>query len=202
MAIATGVAGLGIGAAKFFEGRKMQKRGEEFIADFEWQDLQNPYENQQVSTLGADMMAEQTNIGTASATEALRAGGTRALVGGLGRIEANRNTINTQAAANLDEQQKAIDRMSAQQLSANQVMEEKRQTDELAGYGQMMNVGLGMKNQGMSDLLNSVGSISQGLMGISKPEPTQNEVQTVTSSIKPVGTTYQNTPSTSLPWMR
>lgn len=201
--IATAGVGLAMGAAKFFEGRAMQKKGEQFAENFDWQELQNPYENQQVSTLGSDLRTEQANIGAASATEALRTGGTRALVGGLGRVEAGRNIVNREEAVNLDEQQKVIDRAKAQQDVMNQQMIEKRQGDELAGYGQMMNVGMGMKNQGMSDVLSGVGALGQGLSGLGQQGlgEQQPPVEPV-SSLQPVGTTYNNTPTARLPWSR
>ena len=88
MAIATGAIGAGTGLAKFFEGRSMQKRAQSNIDSFKWDDLTNPYKGMQVSTLGADLQTEQANINTATSTEAMRAGGTRALVGGLGRQQA------------------------------------------------------------------------------------------------------------------
>jgi hypothetical protein len=190
---ATGAVGTGVGVAKFFEGRSMQKEGERFIENFEWNDLENPYEDLSVSTLGAEMVNEQTNIGSASAVEALRQGGTRGIIGGLGRVEANRNNINTQTAANLDGQQKVLDRDKAQQEVLNQNMIEKRQTDELAGYGQMVNVGMGLKNQGLSDVVNGIGSISQGLAGMEKPE-----APSPISTLKPAGLTYSSAPTTSM----
>lgn len=162
----SGAVGAATGVAKFFEGRSMQKRAEKFIENFEWQDLQNPYRNQQVSTLGADLLKEQANIASATDVEALRAGGTRALAGGLGRVDARRNVLNREIASNLDEQQKAINASIANQEAVNQNMVEKRQTDELAGYGQMMNVGMGTKYQGLTNVVNGLGAMGQGLQGI------------------------------------
>jgi hypothetical protein len=188
---ATGVASVGIGAAKFFQGRAMQKKGEKFIENFEWQDLQNPFENQQVSTMGRDYMQEQSNIGSATATEALRSGGQRALVGGLGRVEAARNDMNRQVATNLDTQQQAINTDIARQATVNQSTIEKRQGDELAGYGQMMNVGMGVQNQGLTEITNGLGSI-----GASAAQGAFNSNPAVSGIGAPqaAGTTYSNQP--------
>lgn len=206
MAIATAAtAGVStvMGAAKFFQGRKMQKEGERFVENFEWQDLQNPYESLSVSTLGSDLMQEQTNIGSASSVEALRNAGTRGVLGGLGRVEANRNLVNAQTASNLDTQQKEIDRLAASQDVANQNLMEKRQTDELAGYGQMINVGMGMKNQGMADIVNGLGAAGQAMAGLPSPNSAQqNPLQQSVSSFTPAGSTYSNLPSANLPWLR
>lgn len=164
MGTVTAGAGLLGGAAKFFSGRSMQKKAEKFIENFEWQDLENPFENEQVSTLGSDLRTEQSNIGAATATEALRSGGTRGLAN-IGKIEAQRNITNAETAAGLDEQQKAINTRIAQQESINQGMIEKRQADELAGYGQMMNVGMGIKSQGFDNVINAFGAFGQTSAG-------------------------------------
>lgn len=165
MAIATAAVGVTVAAVKFFEGRAKQKKAERFIENFEWQDLTNPYETEQVSTLGSDFMQEQANIGASAATAALRTGGSRSIVGGLGRIETERSKVNRQVATNLDEQQKAINTRMAQQEVANQAIIEKRQADELAGYGQLMNVGMGLKYQGMTDMVNAAGAAASAYGG-------------------------------------
>lgn len=172
MAISTGVAAIGAAGsiAKFFEGADMQRNAQKYINDFKWQDLSNPYQNLQVSTLGSDLQKEQSNLAASQDVNALQQGGTRALVGGLGRVEAQRNLTNRTIASNLDEQQKAIDRMKAQQDVANQQMIENRQANELQGYGQMMNVGLGMKYQGINDLANVAGAGATSLQSMNEGE--------------------------------
>ncbi len=42
MATATAAAGIAGGAAKFFTGNAMQKKGQKFIDNFKWNELQNP----------------------------------------------------------------------------------------------------------------------------------------------------------------
>lgn len=152
-------AGLGLigGAAKFFEGRRMQRDAQRAIDAFEWQDLQNPYEGLQVSTLGADLQREEASRLASGQVDALRGAGTRGLVGGLGRVQAQNQLLNRQIAANLDEQQRRLDFATAQQDVVNQNMIEQRLANELAGYGQQMNVGMGMKYGGISDAINSIG---------------------------------------------
>lgn len=165
MAIATGSIGLATSAAKFFEGKAMQKKGQEAIDNFQWQDLTNPYENLEVSTIGSDLRKETQQIGEATAIDALGKGGARALVGGLGKVQANRNVVNKEIAAGLDEKQKQIDFAAAGQDVRNQAMKEKREADELAGYGNMMNTGLGMKQGAYGDLLNTAGFVGQTDIG-------------------------------------
>lgn len=165
MAIATASIGVLGGAAKFFEGQAMQRKAQGLINDFNWQDLQNPYENQQVSTLGSDLQTEQLNTNTAGNVEALRSGGNRALVGGLGRVQAQTNDVNRQIAADLDQQQKQLDFAKSGQDVRNQDIMEKRQGDELAGFGAMLGAGQQAKYGGMTDILNTAGYLGQNDFG-------------------------------------
>ena len=149
------VTGLVGGASKFFEGRKMQRKAEGLIKEFEWEDLESPFKDVQVSTLGAYLRAEEASRNTATAMNTLRSGGTRAIVGGVGRVQENNNIVNREIAAGLDQQQKNIDLMEAQDRVTIRGMKEKRQADELQGYGQMMNTGMNMRYQGIADLYNT-----------------------------------------------
>jgi len=153
MSTATGLYG---GISKFFEGKKMQKRGQKLIDNFEFSDLDNVQEDRQVSTRASDLAVEQGNIMAATSTEAIRSGGARAIAGGLGRVQARQNDIVNQAGANLDMQEKEIQAATARDNAAIRSMRESREANELAGYGQMMNVGMGMKYQGTTDVYNTL----------------------------------------------
>lgn len=191
MAMATaaqGVLGLVGGISKFSEGRKMQQAAQENIDKFEWQDPQNAFRNNQVSTLGSDIQREESARGTATAVDALKAGGTRAIIGGVGQVVAQNNNVNKQIGANLDQQKKQIDLMASQDDVNIRNMIEKRQTDELAGYGAQLNAGMGMKYKGIGDAINAVGAIGQGLTGgANKETSTGGEEPTEEQAIKAAG---------------
>src|SRR6056300_1446580 len=106
MGIAAGAvtAGVGLagGVAQFFSGRKMKREAQSAIDNFEWQDLNNAYENVQISTVGSDLQREEAARRMATTTDALRAGGNRALVGGLGRAQAQNILMNREIGADLD----------------------------------------------------------------------------------------------------
>ena len=169
MAMATaaqGAIGLVGGAAKFFEGRKMQQEANKNIAAFKWDELQNVGESLQVSTLGSDLAVEENARNTATAVDSLRGGGNRALVGGLGRIMSQSDNVARKAGADLDMQQKEIDKITANDSVRIRDMKETRQTDELAGYGAQLNAGMDLKQQGISNVMNAVGTIGQGASGL------------------------------------
>jgi hypothetical protein len=168
MATATAAAGIAGGAAKFFSGRAQQRKGEKFINNFKWQELKDPYGDLAVSTLGADMRKEEASRTTATSVDALSQGGARTLLGGLGKVQDSNNQVNKDIAAGLDEQQKNLDKLSAGQIVANQTVIEKRQGDELAGYGQMVNTGMGQKWAGVDGAINALASYSNSIEEVGK----------------------------------
>ena len=167
MATATAIGTAG-GAAKFFEGRNMQRDAQKSINEFEWQNLANPYKDMQVSTMGADLQQEEAGRNTATSMDAVRNGGLRAIAGNVAGIQAQNNAVNMQIGANLDQQQQQINQMTAGQYVNNQNMMEQRQSNELAGYGQMMNVGMGLKYQGVDNVYNSVANAESAIMDLVK----------------------------------
>lgn len=157
--MASAIGGAISGFGKIKRGKAMEKAGNEGIANFEWQDLSNPYKNLAPSTAGAEMRQEEAARATSTSVNALRSGGVRGVVGGVGRVQAQNNLVNKDIAAGIDEQQKALDMAAAGQDVNNQGVIEKRQQDELAGYGNMVDVGMDMRNSGMGDLVAAAGAI-------------------------------------------
>ena len=159
-------AGLGAigGIAKIRQGRQMQDRAQSFIDDFQWQELQNVHDGRQVSTMSADLQREEMARNTATMVQAARNGGSRGIAN-LGKIQQNNITANRQIGADLDKQRFSIDRDRAQDQTVVRAMTEKRQADELQGYGQMLNVGMQMKQGGFSDMLNGFMGAALGIGG-------------------------------------
>lgn len=162
--MASAIGGAISGFGKIKKGKRMERAGQAGIDNFEWQDLSNPYKDLAISTAGSDLATENLATNTATAVNALRSGGTRGIVGGVGRVQANANQVNKEIAANLDAQQKNKDYAAAGQDVNNQSMIEKRQGDELAGYGNMMDVGMDMQSNGMGDLVAAGGALDNVAM--------------------------------------
>lgn len=155
MAIATAVTGLATSTASFFEGRAKERRAAEAMRKFRFDELSNPYRKTSVSTLGSDLQKEQASAATAQSLETLEGAGARAVFSGVPQIQAANQNLNKQIGANLDEQRKQLDFAEAGQDVRNQELTRKSQEQELAGYGNLMNVGMGMKYQGLGQLTNT-----------------------------------------------
>lgn len=162
-AVAVGGTAYGIASdiSKQKEGRKMQREAQQRIDSFKWQDLTNPYKTLQVSTLGADLRREEAQLTESGVIDTLQQSGTRGVLGGTGALQTNQNKLNRDIAVNLDEQQKDIDKMAAQEDARIRDIQEQRQQAELAGYGQMLSTGMNMNYAGQAGVTNGLLAASQ-----------------------------------------
>ena len=144
MATATAITGaVAVGASLYqsYEGKKREREAEKEIENYQRQELQNAYADVQVSQLGANLRREELARSQATSTDALRAGGVRGLVGGLGQVQAQGTQVSRDIAANLDQQQKQIDFARAQDDTQIRQIQEQRENADLAGLGQAVEVG-------------------------------------------------------------
>lgn len=151
---------------KYEEGKKFMKKAEGLMNAFEWQDLDNAFAKLQVSTLGSDLQNETIGRTSSTAMDAIKAGGARSILGGTNKVVQATNDATNRVSADLDKQRKTIDYAAATDDVRIRDMVERRQAEELAGYGQMFNVGLGMKYQGYADMMNVGQSQGQTNMAI------------------------------------
>ena len=168
-------------------GKDMEEQAQEGIRDFTPQSL----DSLQPSTLGTDIMTEQLGVDYATQVDALQGAGSRALVGGLGRVSAAKNLEQRKIAADLDRRGEAIDKYKVGLL-------EGRDNRELMGYGGLLNYGLGMQQTGQAGMVNAAGMLGQTVgdqnIDLSRdPRPMANTVGGVPSrGIAPLQTTGLN----------
>ena len=157
-------AGLGAGFSIYnaiSEGKK-KRSAQRALEGLTAPPVTNVAENLQVSTRGADLRTQEAGRNTASSVDALRSGGARALIGGIGNVQANNNAVTAEIGANLDEQQKDIDRMKAEDERRIQGVNEQRYQSDVAGLSSQIDSANDAKNQsianayqGISDMANS-----------------------------------------------
>ncbi len=96
--------GLGISTFQAFQGAKDKENAQNQLNDYERQTLSNAYENIQVSTVGSDLMTQESQRTTANLTDATRNAGLRGVLGGIPKIQAQNNIANQEARKYLDDQ--------------------------------------------------------------------------------------------------
>jgi hypothetical protein len=157
MAIATGTAiALGVSAAasaaSAASGAARAKKAKKALEKFQRQELKNVTKGMKVSTLGAQLQTQEAQRRFATGVDALRSGGVRGVVGGLGVMEQQAQTQQQAIAADLDRQQQAIDQMSMQDEATIRAMQEQRESSQIAGIGSEIAAGRQLVNAGIMGL--------------------------------------------------
>lgn len=133
---ASGFISAGAGLAQAISSGKQIKRYDDIIENYKRQDLTNPYENTQVSTLGADRQREDLARTAATLSAQAALGGSRSIVGFSSNVLQNQMDAEAKIAADLDMQEKQRQQLIAQGAAMAQQMKEQREKDDLLGLGQ------------------------------------------------------------------
>ena len=152
--------GLGIAGGIFsaITGAKEKRDADRALANYNRQKLKNVAENLQVSTRGAEVQTENQARLEANQIDALRGGGTRALVAGLGKVEAGSQAVAENIGINLDEQQKQIDQMKAADDARIRAMQENREIADIAALSSQSQAGKDAQMMGFGNIIQGVGS--------------------------------------------
>lgn len=185
-AIIGGVAAAG-GIAKSISGAKRAKEAKRALNKFRMQELNNAYENVSVSSLGADLMREESARNTASSLNALQQAGSREVVGGIGHLQREKNRINQTIASDLDRQKVDIERMIARDEANIRGVQENRDLQTLSGYGRAMEVG-------RQDTWSGIGDIGQAGMFFANNLQSNNSANTSIPSSQEVNISDVNYP--------
>ena len=141
-ATATALIGRGLAAFQAIDGMDQKRKAQNALQDYKRQNLDasNPYENIQISTVGTDIMREESQRNNANAVDALRNGGTRG-VAMIPQLVAGQNRQNQEIRAYLDDQINKRNYAIAGDQTAIRGMKEDRENADLAGLGQQMQTG-------------------------------------------------------------
>lgn len=150
---ATAIAG-GIQAGKANKAKKAAARE---AANMKEVPLTNIAEELKVSTLGAKNRQEGQSVLEATQTAALAESGTRGILGGIGRVAAGSQAVNKDIATNLDEQQKDIDSIRAQDAGRIRMTKEERQKAKLAALSSQYNAANDTEQQAYGNIIQSAG---------------------------------------------
>lgn len=155
--IGTAVVGAGLGVYQTLEGAKQKEQARKALEEYKRQELKNVGENLTVSTLGTDALREEQSKLTAQQLESLSGGGNRSLVGGLGRVEAGNQAINDRIASSLDEKQKEIDMIVAEDEARIRNMTENRELGDVSALSSQYNAGNEAMQQGIGQTVQGIG---------------------------------------------
>lgn len=161
----TGGLSAGLGIYQAIQGSKEKRDAQKALENYERQKLENVAKDLQVSTLGADrQLAEQSRLASTQ-IGALQSGGTRALIGGLGRVESGNQAVNDQIVAQLDQDQERINQMIATDNANIRGMQENRENADISALSSQYQAGKQDLNMAFGNIVQGVGSVANQFGG-------------------------------------
>ena len=160
---ASGALGAVTGAVSMITEASNKKKIAREIAKQKETPLTNIADTMQVSTMGSDLQKQQQSQLAATQTDALKEGGTRALIGGIGSVTAASQDSNARIAAGLDEQVSNISNVRAQDEQRIQSMKDQRANAKLAALSSQYNAASQNQAQGMATMVQGAGMAGNAL---------------------------------------
>ena len=161
MAVATSTAIMGgltlaKGAYDTISASKRQKQRQAEYDAYQRQKLEdsNVYKKMQISTIGSDLMREESSRNMATAMNSIGNAGTRAIIGATPKLVAEQNNVDRAIQKDLDEQVQKRDYAIAGDDAQIRGMQEQREYQDLAGLGNAIDTARQDQNMGMNTMLN------------------------------------------------
>ena len=169
MAIAAAAVAVVGGVASAVVSAKQAKNARNAIKNYKRQELTNAYKDVTIETRGAQLQREELARSSATSINALRQGGIRGVVGGVGQVQQANVLQSRVIGADLERQQKQIDQLKASDEVRIQQTQEAREQADLAGLGQQLQAGrqgvmngIGMAAQGVGSMAGAMGGSGGG----------------------------------------
>jgi len=169
MAIAAAAVAVVGGVASAVVSAKQAKKARNAIKNYKRQELTNAYKDVTIETRGAQLQREELARSSATSINALRQGGIRGVVGGVGQVQQANVLQSRVIGADLERQQKQIDQLKASDEVRIQQTQEAREQADLAGLGQQLQAGrqgvmngIGMAAQGVGSMAGAMGGSGGG----------------------------------------
>jgi len=163
MGVATAglIVSAGVSAYQIARAEKQKADAKKQIADFDRQELVNPYENIQISTKKSDQQTEANLVNVATTVDALQRGGTRAILGGIPRINNQSLILQERISQDLTNQELQRDLQIARGEENIRAIRENREVGALAGLHNQLDTA----NHTQA---NAIGSILQTGLGFAE----------------------------------
>lgn len=157
-------AALGVAAAgaSIYQGEQQKKKAKAELNAYERQELNNAFENVEISTVGTDLMREEAQRTTANIVDALQGGGSRGLAL-LPAVQANTNQVNRQIQKDIDDQIIQRDYAIAGEDSRIMGIKEQRDNQNIAALGSQYMAGEQNMWNGINGAVVAAGSLGNAV---------------------------------------
>lgn len=173
MAAATSVViGAGLAAYQISEAEKAKKKANRELNNYERQDLDNAFKEISISTLGSDLIREESQRTTAGLVDVMQNGGARTILGGIPRVVGAMNQSNLEAAKLLDGQYQNREYAIAGDNARIEGIRENRDNMNISALSSQVNAA---KQDAMNGYMGLASSVAMGAReydrGVAKPAP-------------------------------
>jgi len=164
MAAATTIAIVGAsvaaaaGGAQAISGAVRAKRAKRDLENYERQEVNDLANEMRVSDLGEQRNVENVMQSEANQTEAVQAGGSRAVIGATSGIQANTSNALAASAVRTDEKLAGLQNAKYQEKVRRFNTVEARQNQDIAGMANEMQAGRAAVQQGLGTIAGGVAS--------------------------------------------
>lgn len=182
-------AAIGVAAAGYsiYQGEEQKKKAKAELNAYERQELNNAFEDVGISTVGTDLMREETQRTTANIVNALQGGGSRGLAL-LPAVQASTNNVNRQIQKDIDDQIIQREYAIAGEDSRIMGIKEQRDNQNIAALGSQYMAGEQNTWNGINGAIAAAGSLGSAIGSKSTSLPQTRETQTsLSGSITPQG---------------
>lgn len=186
MAAGTAMALLGTGLSIYQSKQAAENKREKEaqLADLEAPELDNAFQNIQISTLGSDLVREESQRTSANLINMAQQGGQASVMSMIPQIVSNNNRVNRHAQVDLDNQMQRREYAIAGDNARLRNMEERRYESEVAGLGQGISVAEQNIWNGINNAYGSALTVARGANGFkfnkqAKPDNSFTDVSNV-----------------------
>lgn len=187
-AITSAAVGVAASGYSIYQGESQKKKAKSELNSYERQELINAAEQIQISTVGSDLMREETQRTTANMVAALQGGGSRAIGAGLPQLQAGINQTNRQIQKDLDDQVIQREYAIANEEANIRGIKEQRDMQNIGALQSQYAAGDQNMWNGINGAIAGIGSLSGAIGGkiVDAPEdpgiaPSPQPRETVTS---------------------
>lgn len=156
-AVIGGVSALG-GVYQAIQGSKQARDAQSALNNLPIPELQNSYSGMQVSKMGNELVSEQNQNRFAQTVDALRTGGVRGIIGGLGQASAMAKQTDLEIKANYDKQENEIAMAQAQDQGVIRAMREQRYQGNVSALSSQISAGRQQEMQGIHGAMQGLAS--------------------------------------------
>jgi hypothetical protein len=170
--------------AKGITGAVQAAKAKKALKNFQRQELKNITGGMRVSSLEAQFNTQEAQRRFDTSVDALRSGGVRGVVGGLGRQEMLAQNVQQRMSAGLDQQQRQIEMMRAQDEARIQGIQEQRDSFDIGRLAGQQAAGRAQIGSALGDV---AGIASSFISPAGQGTPKNNT--TLQTGLKPEGLT-------------